>query len=274
MKNRLYNSSNRADIDEFGDVRQVTNYYPFGGVFSTTAYNSGDDLQPYKYNGKELDRTHGLDWYDYGARYMDGMRFTTIDPLADEDYATSPYAYCGNNPLIRVDKDGRIWETAWDVGNVLYDVGAAVVNHFSGDHDKAIDNWKDAGLDITATVTPFIPAGSNKVVKGVNKVRNYLNKYVPKGKDVAIKRRAESIAKGIPEKEIGPSGLPKIHNVEKPNLKKAKDAAQNNKKANTKPVKHSSDKGQKQHFHSTRNGEKLSGKDNIHYINNSSKKHL
>ena len=26
-------------------------------------------IQPYKYNGKELDRHHGLDWYDYGARW-------------------------------------------------------------------------------------------------------------------------------------------------------------------------------------------------------------
>ena len=26
-------------------------------------------LQPYKYIGKELDRTHGLDWYDHGARH-------------------------------------------------------------------------------------------------------------------------------------------------------------------------------------------------------------
>ena len=28
--------------------------------------------QPYKYIGKELDRTHGLDWYDHGARHYDG----------------------------------------------------------------------------------------------------------------------------------------------------------------------------------------------------------
>ena len=26
-------------------------------------------LQPYKYIGKELDRTHGLDWYDHGTRH-------------------------------------------------------------------------------------------------------------------------------------------------------------------------------------------------------------
>ena len=26
-------------------------------------------IQPYKYNGKELNRHHGLDWFDYGARW-------------------------------------------------------------------------------------------------------------------------------------------------------------------------------------------------------------
>ena len=109
MENRLYNSNNRAVINEIGDVRQVTNYYPFGGVFSTTAYNSGDDLQPYKYNGKELDRTHGLDWYDYGARNYDAFLpvFTSIDPLCEKYYHISPYAYCANNPIMFVDPDGE-----------------------------------------------------------------------------------------------------------------------------------------------------------------------
>jgi RHS repeat-associated protein len=261
LKDHLGN--NRVVVNASGTKEQINHYYPFGGLFGES---TSGDAQRYKYNGKELDRMHGLDWYDYGARHMDGMRFTTIDPLAEKDYATSPYVYCSNNPIIRVDKDGKIWETAWDVGNVIYDVGAAVVNHFSGKHDEALENWKDAGLDLAAAATPLVPAGASKGAILLNKSRNFLNKIISKGRDVATKNRAESIAKGIPENEIGPSGLPKIHNVIKPNLKKAKDAAQNSKKANTKPVKHSSDKGQKQHFHSTRNGDKLSGKDNIHYI--------
>ena len=30
---------------------------------------SSHATQPYKYIGKELDRTHGLDWYAHGARH-------------------------------------------------------------------------------------------------------------------------------------------------------------------------------------------------------------
>ncbi|MBO4598630.1 MAG: hypothetical protein J5676_12290 [Bacteroidaceae bacterium] len=106
--------NNRAVIDEGGNVKQVTNYYPFGGVFSTTVYNSGDDLQPYKYNGKELDRTHGLDWYDYGARNYDAFlpMFTSLDPHCESYYNISPYAYCGNNPVNAIDPNGMdMWHT-------------------------------------------------------------------------------------------------------------------------------------------------------------------
>ena len=101
--------NNRVVVGENGIVKQVTNYYPFGGVFSTTAYNSGDDLQPYKYNGKELDRTHGLDWYDYGARNYDAFlpMFTSLDPLCEKYYHISPYVYCANNPMRFIDPDGR-----------------------------------------------------------------------------------------------------------------------------------------------------------------------
>ena len=40
-------------------------------------------LQPYKYNGKELDLMHGLNTYDYGARQYDPVtgRWDRVDPL-------------------------------------------------------------------------------------------------------------------------------------------------------------------------------------------------
>lgn len=89
-------------------VEQVNHYYPFGGVFlEGTAVSN----QAYKYNGKELDRMHGLDWYDYSARMHDAAlgRFTTMDPLAEKYYSVSPYAYCANSPFNNVDLDGKSW---------------------------------------------------------------------------------------------------------------------------------------------------------------------
>ena len=74
-----HQGNNRVVVDEEGTVEEVNHYYPFGGVFSSTG-----DAQPYKYNGKELDRKGGLDWYDYGARYYDAAlgRWHVVDPMA------------------------------------------------------------------------------------------------------------------------------------------------------------------------------------------------
>ncbi len=77
-------------------------YYPFG-MFLGEENSHGERRW---YNGKELDRTHGLDWYDYVARRYDGMRFTTMDPLAEKYYEVSPYAYCGDNPVNAIDENG------------------------------------------------------------------------------------------------------------------------------------------------------------------------
>ena len=65
-------------------------------------------FQSFKYNGKELDRVHGLDWYDYGARRYDLAYcvFTQMDPLAEQYPHLNPYVYCAGNPVRYVDPDG------------------------------------------------------------------------------------------------------------------------------------------------------------------------
>ena len=77
-----------------------------------TMPSKGEDVQPYKYNGKELDLMHGLNTYDYGARQHDPIlaRWDRIDPLSEKYYSTSPYAYCANNPVRFIDPDGRALE--------------------------------------------------------------------------------------------------------------------------------------------------------------------
>jgi len=49
---------------------------------------SNHATQPYKYIGKELDRTHGLDWYDHGARHYAPVtgRWNAVDALAEKYY--------------------------------------------------------------------------------------------------------------------------------------------------------------------------------------------
>jgi len=133
--------------------------------------NTGTDVQNHLYNGKELDRMHGLNLYDYSARQYDPVigQFTSMDPLCEKYYHISPYAYCAGNPIIRTDPDGRIWDTVWDACNVLYDTGAAIYNHIIGDHDTALSHWGDASVDLVAAAIPILPAGATKLFKGVDK---------------------------------------------------------------------------------------------------------
>ena len=101
--------NNRIVANQNGSVNQSTQYYPFGMAFADGINQS---IQPYKYNGKELDGGRRLNWYDYSARYMDGAlgRFTTVDPLAEKYYSISPYTYVANNPMRFVDPDGKDWK--------------------------------------------------------------------------------------------------------------------------------------------------------------------
>lgn len=100
-----HQGNNRVIVDQDGTVEEVNHYYPFGGVFASIS-----SVQPYKYNGKELDRKGGLDWYDYGVRQYDPIlgRFMNVDPLAESSYFINPHAYCLNNPFNRVDPTGMI----------------------------------------------------------------------------------------------------------------------------------------------------------------------
>ena len=100
MKDHL--GSTRAVVREDGVLVQSSQYYPYGKSWE------GGYSQPYLYNGKEIDMMHGLEWYDYGARMYDPgiCRFMTMDPLCEKYYSISPYAYCGGNPVNRIDLHG------------------------------------------------------------------------------------------------------------------------------------------------------------------------
>lgn len=69
--NKDHLGNNREVIAANGNVRQVTNYYPFGAPYTDPNAVMNASLQTYKYNGKELDTMHGLNTYDYGARQYD-----------------------------------------------------------------------------------------------------------------------------------------------------------------------------------------------------------
>ena len=100
---RDHQGNTRVVADKDGNVEESNAYYPFGGTYTSTA-----NIQPYKYNGKELDTKNGLNWYDNMIRQLDPMilRFMSPDPLAEEYYWISPYVHVANNPLKYIDLKG------------------------------------------------------------------------------------------------------------------------------------------------------------------------
>lgn len=60
-------------------------------------------------NGKELDRMHGLDTYDYGARMYDAKlcQWNRGDDKSEKFPNISNYAYCDSNPINKLDPDGN-----------------------------------------------------------------------------------------------------------------------------------------------------------------------
>ena len=125
----------REVVNESGTVQQVTNYYPFGAPYADTSAATNADFQPYKYNGKELDKMHGLNTYDYGARQHDPIlaRWDRIDPLCEKYYDISPYAYCANNPVMYIDPDGKDIYIQYKDNN-----GKFQTFHFNGFGGKSI----------------------------------------------------------------------------------------------------------------------------------------
>ena len=125
-----HQGNNRVIVDKDGKVEETNHYYPFGGVFANST-----SVQPYKYNSKELDKTNGLYWYDYGARQYDATigRWHITDPKSEKYFYESPYIYCANNPIYFIDPDGMDY---WSTNN-LNEI-RNFINTISGGYGKNI----------------------------------------------------------------------------------------------------------------------------------------
>lgn len=107
----------RVVADAQGNIEEVNHYYPYGALMGESRNTT---TQPYKYNGKELDRMHGLDLYDYGARMYDptlGM-WISMDPMGEKYSNINSYCYTYNNPIAFYDPDGRTGEIVYSKNGV------------------------------------------------------------------------------------------------------------------------------------------------------------
>lgn len=96
------------ELDAQAQLISDETYLPFGASATLTARSAIEvDYKTLRYSGKEMD-VSGL--YDYGARHFAPWlgRWISADPAGDVD-GLNLYAFVGNNPMVRVDADGRTW---------------------------------------------------------------------------------------------------------------------------------------------------------------------
>ncbi|WP_353145112.1 RHS repeat-associated core domain-containing protein, partial [Chryseobacterium sp.] len=121
-------------------ILEENNYYAFG--LKHGGYNTGDTTNnkfKYLYNRKELQSNGNL---DYGWRqYMPDLgRWNGMDQLAENYLSTSPYAYVANNPVLRVDVDGRWFnqDGSIDTSGITpgFTSGKQMYQHFLGQYPE------------------------------------------------------------------------------------------------------------------------------------------
>ena len=108
----------RAIVNQSGQIIEQKDYYPFGMEHQNGMLASSTNR--YRFSGKEKQEDFGISYSDFHARQYDsrGVIFTTIDPLAEKRYHSSPYDYCSNSPITRIDPDGML-----DDGYIVDDMG-------------------------------------------------------------------------------------------------------------------------------------------------------
>ena len=189
--------------DHLGSVRAITNqggsvveqnaYYPFGSRH-TFGNTYAQTTNRFKFNGKEEQTTGNLNYLDYGARMYDSniARWTTRDPLSEKYYAYSPYNYCGGNPVLRIDYEGKFWETAWDAASLTMGLKSLINNIREGNVGAAIADGVGVIIDAAAAITPFVPGGVSAAISAV-RVVDKVDDIVDAGKGM---KNAEAIAEG------------------------------------------------------------------------------
>jgi RHS repeat-associated protein len=94
-------------VNTSGTVTGTNDYYPFGKRWEGSGLQAPNTR--YLFSGKEEQTTGDINYMDFGSRMYDDVlgRWFTHDPQSYKRPWDSPYAYCGGNPINRVDPDGK-----------------------------------------------------------------------------------------------------------------------------------------------------------------------
>ena len=211
-----------AILDANGNIETEYNYNAWGlEVAKNPDSRSVSMLAQYnclKYRGYYYDAETGF--YYLGSRYYDPVIGRFINPDTTDVLTANPtamtdknlYAYCDNNPVMRVDKDGNIWELALASGETMaLGSGSAIVAGLSAAAPVAI------GVAITVVVVvgvsaaiKFAKSKSNKKTK--EEVDPYARPGQKKqGRETKIKSRRSQKFKSRNNRRDNKPAQPKSH---------------------------------------------------------------
>jgi RHS repeat-associated protein len=170
--------SSSIELDEAAQVISYEEYFPYGTT-SFTTIDSTREVAPkrYRYTAKERDDESGLNYH--GARYYTPWlcRWTAIEPLLITATKTPigklAYGYCSNNPVNRIDPDGKrdYYNTEGEfVGNDgnRADKNLTILLN-SADVEKVEDNYKGSRTRrfFNATFYPALGALTGALAVGI-----------------------------------------------------------------------------------------------------------
>ena len=158
-----------AVYDSIGTKLYSYTYDPWGRFVRTQVFVTPSTaiVNPYLYRGYYYDSDLGF--YYLQSRYYDPItcRFINADDISV--IAASPasltdknlFAYCDNNPVMRVDKNGEFWN--WLVGTVVGACGAALAANIQGKEGRefwgSVANGAAAGFIGGVTTDALVITG-------------------------------------------------------------------------------------------------------------------
>jgi RHS repeat-associated protein len=97
----------RMTLNENSNIVSAQDYYPYGEILRSYTLGIGA-TDKYKFTEKERDTETNYDYF--GARYYDSelARWLQVDPMSTQRPGLTPYNYCQNNPLLRIDPTGML----------------------------------------------------------------------------------------------------------------------------------------------------------------------
>ncbi len=173
-----------ALLDESGNLAVQYTYDAWGHPLSTTG-SMADTLgsrNSLRYRGYVFDTETGL--YYLQSRYFNPQmaRFINADAFAATGQGilgNNMYAYCGNNPINRMDTGGFFWDTVFDVVSLCFSIAEVIENP-----DDPVA-WLGVAADVASLVVPCV-SGGGAAVRAATKADDVVDtvKAVNKADDV------------------------------------------------------------------------------------------